>query len=141
MRRRVSIDMVWSAFPVIAIYLLSFVAFFLLPQFYATGEVACCKPPPLPRARFATLELPRAPIIQIDRLTSIDGIRAEGEALTDKIHELRKIEEMMHPGSEPLDLVIISAARTADFGEIRSVMDAASAAGIETFSLAVETVF
>lgn len=123
---------------------------FLIMNFSASGElVTISKDIDLPKAR-TTAELERAPIIQISaRTVAVEGIRVgESEdilqdqdlripALTDKLQEMRKIDEMMHPGQAFKGQIVINCDKNIDFRLIRKVMFAAADAGYVNFNYAV----
>ena len=125
---------------------------FLIMNFSATGElVTLSKDIVLPEAR-ATEQIERAPILQISANTiAIEGTKVgDAEevlkdpdlripALTDKLQEMRKIDEMMHPGQPFKGELIINADRNIDFKLIRKVMFASSDAGYVNFNYAVLT--
>src|SRR5687767_4761017 len=123
---------------------------FLIMNFSATGElVQLSKDIKLPQAETVS-ELERAPIIQISANTvAIEGVKV-GESdeilkdpdlripgLTDKLQEMRKVDEMMHPGQPFRGEIIINADRDVDFKLVRKVMFAASDAGYTKFNYAV----
>jgi biopolymer transport protein ExbD len=123
---------------------------FLIMNFSATGElVQLSKDIRLPRAE-TTSELDRAPIVQISANTvAIEGVKV-GESdeilkdpdlripgLTDKLQEMRKVDEMMHPGMPFKGEIIINCDKDVDFKLVRKVMFAASDAGYTKFNYAV----
>src|SRR5688572_10442471 len=123
---------------------------FLIINFSATGElVQLSKDIRLPKAETVS-ELDRAPIIQISANTvAIEGVKV-GESeeilkdpdlripgLTDKLQEMRKVDEMMHPGQPFRGEIIINADKDVDFKLVRKVMFAASDAGYTKFNYAV----
>ncbi len=123
---------------------------FLIMNFSASGElVSISKDIELPKAR-TTKELERAPIIQISRNTiAIEGVRV-GDAeeilkdtdfripqLTDKLQEIRKVDEMMHPGKKFEGKIIINCDKEVDFRLLRKVMYASADAGYINFNYAV----
>jgi biopolymer transport protein ExbD len=123
---------------------------FLIMNFSATGElVQLSKDIRLPTAETVS-ELERAPIIQISANTvAIEGVKV-GESdeilkdpdlripgLTDKLQEMRKVDEMMHPGQPFRGEIIINADKDVDFKLVRKVMFAASDAGYTKFNYAV----
>jgi biopolymer transport protein ExbD len=125
---------------------------FLIMNFSATGElVSLSRDIQLPQAT-VTDELERAPIIQISANTvAIEGVKVGDSEdilkdpdlripeLTDKMQEMRKIDEMMHPGQPFKGEVIINADKNIDFKLVRKVMFAASDAGYTNFNYAVLT--
>jgi biopolymer transport protein ExbD len=125
---------------------------FLIMNFSATGElVTLSRDIQLPSAT-VTDELERAPIIQISANTvAIEGVKVGDSEdilkdpdlripeLTDKMQEMRKIDEMMHPGQPFKGEVIINADKNIDFKLVRKVMFAASDAGYINFNYAVLT--
>jgi biopolymer transport protein ExbD len=125
---------------------------FLIMNFSATGElVSLSKDIQLPSAT-VTDEIERAPIIQISANTvAIEGVKVGDSEeilkdpdlripeLTDKMQEMRKIDEMMHPGQPFKGQVIINADKNIDFKLIRKVMFAAADAGYINFNYAVLT--
>lgn len=123
---------------------------FLIMNFSATGElVQLSKDIRLPKAETVS-ELDRAPIIQISSNTvAIEGVKV-GESdeilkdpdlripgLTDKLQEMRKVDEMMHPGQPFRGEIIINCDRDIDFKLVRKVMFACSDAGYTKFNYAV----
>jgi biopolymer transport protein ExbD len=125
---------------------------FLIMNFSATGElVNLSKDIQLPKATVTSM-LERAPIIQISANTvAIEGSKV-GDAdeilkdpdlripsLTDKLQEMRKIDEMMHPGQPFKGQLIINCDKAIDFKLVRKVMFAAADAGYTNFNYAVLT--
>ena len=123
---------------------------FLIMNFSATGElVQFSKDIRLPKAETVS-ELDRAPIIQISANTvAIEGVKV-GESeeilkdpdlripgLTDKLQEMRKVDEMMHPGMPFKGEIIVNCDREIDFKLVRKVMFACSDAGYTKFNYAV----
>jgi biopolymer transport protein ExbD len=123
---------------------------FLIMNFSATGElVQLSKDIRLPKAETVS-ELERAPIIQISSNTvAIEGVKV-GESdeilkdpdlripgLTDKLQEMRKVDEMMHPGMPFKGEIIINADKDVDFKLVRKVMFACADAGYSKFNYAV----
>lgn len=123
---------------------------FLIMNFSASGElVNISKDINLPKARTVS-QLERAPIIAISSNSiSIEGFKVgESEdilkdqdlrvpALTDKLQEMRKIDEMMHPGQPFKGQIIINCDKDVDFKLVRKVMMAAAEAGYASFNYAV----
>jgi hypothetical protein len=69
---------------------------------------------------------------------SIEGYRVYGSAqLTDKLQEMSKVDEMMHPGKRA-GRWILAADATAPFEIIRAVMSAGRAAGYTRAMFTVE---
>jgi len=123
---------------------------FLIMNFSANGDlVNISKDIQLPEASVEqTIE--RAPIIQVSALTiAVEGQRVGDSdeilndpdlrvpGLTDKLQEMRKVDEMMHPGQPFKGQIIINADRDIDFKLIRKVMFAASEAGYTNVNYAV----
>jgi biopolymer transport protein ExbD len=123
---------------------------FLIMNFSASGElISISKDIQLPKAT-VTSELERAPIIQISANTvAIEGVKV-GDAddilkdpdlripsLTDKLQEMRKVDEMMHPGQPFKGQIIINCDKNIDFKLVRKVMFAAADAGYTAFNYAV----
>ena len=123
---------------------------FLIMNFSATGElVNISKDISLPKA-VTTKTLERAPIIQISQETvAIEGFKV-GESsdiladqdlrvpqLTDKLQEMRKVDEMMHPGVPFKGQIIINCDKGVDFKLVRKVMMASAEAGYANFNYAV----
>jgi len=123
---------------------------FLIMNFSASGElVSISKDISLPKAR-TTKMLERAPIIQISAATiAVEGVKV-GEYeevlkdedlrvpdLTDKLAEMRKVDEMMHPGVPFKGQIIINADKDVDFRVVRKVMMASAEAGYANFNYAV----
>ena len=123
---------------------------FLIMNFSATGElVTVSKDISLPSA-VTVEEIERAPIIQISANTiAIEGFKV-GDAdeilkdedlrvpqLTDKLQEMRKIDEMMHPGQAFEGKIILSCDKDIDFKLVRKVMMASAEAGYANFNYAV----
>lgn len=123
---------------------------FLIMNFSATGELlTLSKDIQLPKAR-TTTQIERAPILQISSNTvAIEGVRVGDSeellkdpdlripALTDKLQEMRKVDEMMHPGQEFKGEIIINCDKDIDFKLVRKVMFAAADAGYTNFNYAV----
>src|SRR5262245_39057157 len=123
---------------------------FLIMNFSATGElVQLSKDIRLPKAETVS-ELDRAPIIQISANTvAIEGVKVGDSdellkdpdlripGLTDKLQEMRKVDEMMHPGQPFRGEIIINCDKDVDFKLVRKVMFAASDAGYTKFNYAV----
>lgn len=123
---------------------------FLIMNFSASGElVSISKDIELPKAR-ETKQLERAPIIQISATTvAIEGQKVGDsedllqendlriQDLTDKLQEMRRIDEMMHPGQPFKGQIIINCDKNIDFKLIKMVMYAASEAGYTNFNYAV----
>jgi biopolymer transport protein ExbD len=126
---------------------------FLIMHFRSVGELICvCKGVELPWSNYAHGELERSPIIQISRrMISVEGVKVGSSRevladrddripeLTDKLQEMRKIDEMMFPGQRFEGRVVINAAKDVDFVLIRRVMRAAVDAGYADFNYAVRT--
>ena len=123
---------------------------FLIMNFSATGElVTISKDIKLPKAA-TTKMLERAPIIQISAKTiAVEGFKV-GDSddilkdedlrvpqLTDKLQEMRKVDEMMHPGAQFKGEIIINADVAIDFKLIRKVMMASAEAGYININYAV----
>ena len=123
---------------------------FLIMNFSASGELLnVSKDIELPKAK-TVKEMERAPIIQISADTiAVEGYRV-GDAdeilrsadltikpLTDKLREVRRIDEMMHPGQPFKGQIILNCDRAIDFKLIRKVMVAAADAGYINFNYAV----
>lgn len=123
---------------------------FLIMNFSASGElVSLSKDIKLPKAK-TTSEMERAPIIQISAQTiAVEGEKV-GDAqtiledadlrvplLTEKLQEMRKIDESMHPGQEFKGQVIINCDKDIDFKLVRKVMMASAEAGYANFNYAV----
>jgi hypothetical protein len=125
---------------------------FLLPHFGPAGELVCtCRPIPLPTARRGA-ELWRAPSVSITaRAISIEGFKIgesdeilrdanpELPALTDKLEEMKKVDEMMHPGAPFAGRITLEAEPRVPFSLIRRALLAASAAGYDDVNCAVRT--
>jgi biopolymer transport protein ExbD len=123
---------------------------FLINNFAASGDlVNISKDISLPKAT-TTAALERAPIIAISATSvSIEGFKvADSEEiqreadlrvapLTDKLQEMRKVDEMMHPGMPFKGQIIINADKGVDFRLVRKVMMAAAEAGYANFNYAV----
>ena len=129
-------------FVILVVFLImNFSAGFELPM--TSGDIK------LPKAA-ATAELERAPIIQISASTiAIEGVKV-GESdeilkdpdlrispLTDKLQEMRKVDEMMHPGLPFKGQIIVNCDKNIDFKLVRKVMFAAADAGYTAFNYAV----
>ncbi len=123
---------------------------FLIMNFSATGElVTLSKDIKLPTA-VTVKELDRAPIIQISAKTiAVEGYKV-GDSdellkqedlrvpqLTDKLQEMRKVDEMMHPGQPFKGQIIINCDKDVDFKLVRQVMMASAEAGYANFNYAV----
>lgn len=123
---------------------------FLIMNFSASGElVQITKDITLPKASVQE-QLERAPIIQVsDATVVVEGFRVGDAqdilddpdlrvpALTDKLQEMRKVDEMMHPGQPFKGQIIISADKDIDFKLVRKVMFAAADAGYTNVNYAV----
>ncbi|NJK89128.1 MAG: biopolymer transporter ExbD [Myxococcales bacterium] len=123
---------------------------FLIMNFSATGElVNITKDITLPAAK-VDRQLERAPIIQVSANTVVvEGFRVGDSkdlledpdlripALTDKLQEMRKLDETMHPGQPFKGNIIISADRDIDFKLVRKVMFASADAGYTNVNYAV----
>ena len=123
---------------------------FLIMSFSASGElVSISKDIQLPKAT-TTAELERAPIIQISANTvAVEGIKVGDsedllreddmriQDLTDKLQEMRKVDEMMHPGQPFKGQIIINCDKDIDFKLLKKVMYACTEAGYVNFNYAV----
>jgi biopolymer transport protein ExbD len=126
---------------------------FLIMNFSATGElINISKDIQLPKAK-SIAQLERAPVIQISSQTvAIEGFKVGDSdeilrdpdlrvpTLTDKLQEMRKVDEMMHPGMPFKGQIVINADRLVDFKLIRKVMMASAEAGYTAINYAVLTV-
>ena len=123
---------------------------FLIMNFSASGElVNISKEITLPAAHQVKM-LERSPIIAISAKTiAIEGFKV-GESeeilrdedlrvpgLTDKLTEMRKVDEMMHPGQPFKGQIIINCDKEVDFLLVRKVMMASAEAGYASFNYAV----
>ena len=123
---------------------------FLIMNFSATGELLnVSKDIELPKAA-SVQDMERAPIIQISaQSVAIEGFRV-GDAeeilrdpdlrikpLTEKLKEVRRVDEMMHPGQPFKGQIIINCDKDVDFKLVRKVMVAAADAGYVNFNYAV----
>ncbi len=125
---------------------------FLIMNFSASGElVTISKDIDLPKAA-VTAQLERSPIIQISANTvAVEGVKVGDSeellkesdlripSLTDKLQEMRKVDEMMHPGQKFKGNIIINCDKGIDFKLVRKVMFAASDAGYVNINYAVLT--
>lgn len=123
---------------------------FLIMNFSANGQlVSISKDIQLPKAA-SVAELERAPIIQISAQTiAIEGFKVGDSedilkdpdlrvpALTDKLTEMRKVDEMMHPGQAFKGAIIVNCDKDIDFKLVRKVMMASAEAGYSAFNYAV----
>lgn len=123
---------------------------FLIMNFSATGElVSINKDIELPKASVSA-QLERAPIIQVSATTvAVEGQRVGDSdeilkdpdlrvpGLTDKLQEMRKVDEMMHPGQPFKGNIIINCDKDIDFKLVRKVMFAAAEAGYTNVNYAV----
>ncbi|MEM1023381.1 MAG: biopolymer transporter ExbD [Myxococcota bacterium] len=123
---------------------------FLIMNFSANGDlVNISKDITLPKASVER-QIERAPIIQISAITvAVEGQRVGDsdeilndpdlrvQNLTDKLQEMRKIDEMMHPGQPFKGNIIINADREIDFKLVRKIMFAAAEAGYVNVNYAV----
>lgn len=123
---------------------------FLIMNFSASGElISISSDITLPKA-VTTKALERAPIIQISANTiAIEGIKVGDsedllkeddlriQDLTDKLQEMRKIDEMMHPGQPFKGQIIINCDKDVDFKLVKKVMFASAEAGYAAFNYAV----
>jgi len=122
---------------------------FLIMNFSSSGELNISKDIVLPKAT-STAMLERAPLIQISKETiAIEGFKV-GEteevskdpdlrvpSLTEKLQEMRKVDEMMHPGQPFKGQIVINAHKEIDFKIIRKVMMASAEAGYTAINYAV----
>ena len=60
--------------------------------------------------------------------------------LTDKLQEMRKVDEMMHPGAQFKGQIIINADKDVEFKLVRKVMMASAEAGYTAINYAVLSV-
>ncbi|MBX2811473.1 MAG: biopolymer transporter ExbD [Myxococcales bacterium] len=122
---------------------------FLIMNFSATGELPIAAGIELPKAS-VTNEREQAPAIDIsEESLSVEGFLVGAPrdllseessgipTLTEKLQELRKIEEMMSPGEPFKGNIIINCHKAIDFKLIRKVMSAASDAGYTNINFAV----
>jgi biopolymer transport protein ExbD len=123
---------------------------FLIMNFSANGDlVNISKDITLPKASVQR-QIERAPIIQVSPITvAVEGQRVGDsdeilndpdlrvQNLTDKLQEMRKIDEMMHPGQKFKGNIIINADKDVDFKLVRKVMFAAAEAGYTNVNYAV----
>lgn len=123
---------------------------FLIMNFSASGElVSISKDIKLPKAT-TTSDMERAPIIQISANTvAIEGVKVGDsedllreddlriQDLTDKLQEMRKVDEMMHPGQPFKGQIIINCDKDVDFKLVKKIMYASSEAGYINFNYAV----
>lgn len=122
---------------------------FLIMNFSSTGDLPIAAGIILPKAS-VTLQREQAPSIDISQDTitvegykvgNTDDIRNDPDlriaALTDKLQELRKVEEMMNPGQPFKGNLIINSHKDIDFKIIRKVMVAAADAGYVNVNYAV----
>ena len=123
---------------------------FLIMNFSASGElVSISKDIQLPKAT-TTAQMERAPIIQISANTvAVEGVKVGDsedllkdddlriQDLTDKLQEMRKVDEMMHPGQPFKGQIIINCDKDIDFKLIKKVMFASAEAGYANFNYAV----
>jgi biopolymer transport protein ExbD len=123
---------------------------FLIMNFSANGDlVNVTSDIALPKA-VKTKDLDRAPIIQISAKTiAVEGFKVGDSEeilkdadlrvpqLTDKLQEMRKVDEMMHPGVPFKGQIIINCDKAIDFKLVRKVMMAAAEAGYAAFNYAV----
>ena len=125
---------------------------FLIMNFSATGElVNISKDIQLPKAKVTSM-LERAPVIQISPSTiAIEGFKVGDTeeigkdpdlrvpGLTEKLQEMRKVDEMMHPGLPFKGQIVINAHKDIDFKIVRKVMMASAEAGYTAINYAVLT--
>jgi biopolymer transport protein ExbD len=123
---------------------------FLIMNFSASGElVSISKDIQLPKAT-TTAQMERAPIIQISANTvAVEGVKVGDsedllkdddlriQDLTDKLQEMRKVDEMMHPGQPFKGQIIINCDKNIDFKLVKKVMFASAEAGYANFNYAV----
>jgi biopolymer transport protein ExbD len=123
---------------------------FLIMNFSANGDlVNISKDIELPQASVEA-QVERAPIIQISANTiAVEGYRVGDSdeimndpdlrvpVLTDKLQEMRKVDEAMHPGQPFKGQIIINADKDIDFKLVRKVMFAAAEAGYLNVNYAV----
>ena len=121
------------------------VAMVLLPQFRATSELCCYLPVDHPRARYAKTPLERAPVLRFrSGAVDIEGFRVDIDGalstrlLIDKLQEMQKVDQMMHPERPVALALIIDAERDTESGEIVSGIRAAVTVGFDRFGLAVD---
>ncbi len=122
---------------------------FLIMNFSATNELPIAKGITLPRAS-VHIQREMMPSVDIsEESIAVEGarvgrtrdIREEQDlripALTDKLQELRKLEEQMNPGQAFKGELIINSHKDIDFKVLRKVMFAAADAGYTKVSYAV----
>ena len=123
---------------------------FLLANFSATGEILfMTKEIQLPKAQ-STAEILRAPVISISSAAvSLEGervyfteeaSRADVSTLSDityQLQEMRKTEEILHPGQLFKGTIVLQCDEKIEFNVIRKVMYAAAAAGYVDINYAV----
>jgi biopolymer transport protein ExbD len=125
---------------------------FLIMNFSATGELVNMSADiSLPKATMTKM-LERAPVIQISSKTiAVEGFKVGDyedvlkdedlrvPALTEKLQDMRKIDETMHPGVAFKGQIIINCDKDIDFKVVRKVMMASTEAGYSAFNYAVLT--
>lgn len=122
---------------------------FLIMNFSSTGDLPIAAGITLPRAS-VTLQRELAPSIDVSPDTvTVEGFKVGDTedilndpdlripALTDKLQDLRKVEEMMNPGQPFRGTLIINSHKEVDFKLVRKVMFASADAGYVNVNFAV----
>ena len=122
---------------------------FLIMNFSSTGELPIASGIVLPKAS-VELQREQAPALDITeesitvegfKVGDTDDVRSDPDLripmLTDKLQELRKVEEMMHPGQPFKGTLIINSHKDIDFKVLRKVMFASADAGYTNINYAV----
>src|SRR5262245_17885647 len=123
---------------------------FLIMNFSATGDFQLSGDIKLPQAQQTDDIKDRAPIVQISANTvAVEGVKVGDSeellkdqdlripALTEKLTEMRKVDEMMHGTDKFRGELIINCDKEIDFKLVRKVMFAAADAGYAKFNYAV----
>lgn len=122
---------------------------FLIMNFSATGDLPIAAGIELPRAS-VILQREMAPAIDISPDTiSVEGYKVGNTEevledpdlriapMTEKLQELRKVEEMMNPGQPFVGNIIVNSHKDVSFKVVRKVMFAAADAGYTNVNFAV----
>ena len=122
---------------------------FLIMNFSSTGELPIAAGIELPKASVDVMREQATAIDITERAISLEGVKV-GDVedvrndpdlripeLTDKLQELRKVDEMMNPGKQFKGNIIVNCHKDVDFKIVRKVMFAAADAGYTNVNFAV----
>lgn len=122
---------------------------FLIMNFSSTGELPVAAGVVLPKASIDLMREQASSIDITEDSISVEGAKVGDVAdvlndpdlriapLTEKLQDLRKVEEMMNPGQPFKGNIIINAHKDVDFKVVRKVMFAAADAGYTNVNFAV----